>query len=227
MAFDMHHFKKTLKKIWHFIWESDSVWSWIVNIILAFILIKFIVYPGLGFALQTSHPVVAVVSGSMEHKMVEKGSIYEICGKGFDEKQRMTFERYWETCGPWYSDHTDITKEEFKEFMFSNGFNTGDIMVLKGVDPEDVNVGDTIVYVSPSEPHPIIHRVVGISDDGKYRLVMKGDHNGGADRGGDYISSDRIIGKAVFRIPFLGWIKKGAANAWTSITYNWHAMRGA
>ena len=59
--------KKRLKKIWYFIWEDNSIWSWIVNIILAFVLIKFIVYPGLGFLLSTSHPVVAVVSESMEH----------------------------------------------------------------------------------------------------------------------------------------------------------------
>ena len=48
-------------KVWWFLWEDDSVWSWLANIVLAFVLIKFIVYPGLGLALQTSHPIVAVV----------------------------------------------------------------------------------------------------------------------------------------------------------------------
>jgi len=67
--------KKILKKTWWFIWESDSIWSWIVNIILAFVIIKFLVYPGLGFAMQTSHPIVAVVSGSMEHKAVHPCSL--------------------------------------------------------------------------------------------------------------------------------------------------------
>ena len=61
--------KKELKtkwsKFWYFIWEDDSVWSWIVNIGLAFLLIKFIVYPGLGLILATDFPVVAVVSGSI------------------------------------------------------------------------------------------------------------------------------------------------------------------
>src|SRR3989339_334584 len=65
----MDGWKNLLKKLWHFIWEDNSVWSWIANIALAFILIKFIVYPGLGFILSTSHPVVAVVSESMEHNM--------------------------------------------------------------------------------------------------------------------------------------------------------------
>jgi signal peptidase I len=64
---DKKELKKLWKKVWYFVWEDNSVWSWIVNIILAFVLIKFVVYPGLGFVLTTSHPVVAVVSGSMEH----------------------------------------------------------------------------------------------------------------------------------------------------------------
>ena len=59
--------KKALRKAWWFIWEDDSIWSWIANIVLAFVLIKFIVYPGLGLILGTNYPIVAVVSGSMEH----------------------------------------------------------------------------------------------------------------------------------------------------------------
>ena len=64
---DKKKFINILKKTWHFIWEDDSVWSWIVNIILAIVLIKFIIYPGLGLVLGTSYPIVAVVSDSMEH----------------------------------------------------------------------------------------------------------------------------------------------------------------
>ena len=56
-----------IKRLWNFIWKEDSLLSWVVNIILAFVIVKFIIYPGLGFILGTSYPVVAVVSGSMEH----------------------------------------------------------------------------------------------------------------------------------------------------------------
>ena len=56
------------KGIWYFIWEDNSLLSWIVNVILAFVLIKFIIYPGLGLLFSTSYPIVAVVSGSMEHQ---------------------------------------------------------------------------------------------------------------------------------------------------------------
>ena len=57
----------TLKKTWNFLWKSDSVWSWLVSFVLAFIIVKFLIYPGLGLILGTGFPIVAVVSGSMEH----------------------------------------------------------------------------------------------------------------------------------------------------------------
>ena len=78
--------KKVLKGIWYFIWEDNSFWSWIVNIILAFVLIKFIVYPGLGFLLGTGFPIVAVISGSMDHSL----SGNNICGN-FNSKDLFSF----------------------------------------------------------------------------------------------------------------------------------------
>ena len=105
-------FKKILKKIWWFIWESNSIWSWIVNIILAFILIKFIVYPVIGLILSTSHPIVAVVSGSMEHdgNFQEWWESNAICGNT-NCNQALYYQQY------------EITQEDFQNFRFKNGFN--------------------------------------------------------------------------------------------------------
>lgn len=198
--------KSTWGKIWYFIWDDNSVWSWLVNIILAFVIIKFLVYPGLGLALSTSHPIVAVVSGSMEHD----GS----------------FNDWWNTQHNYY-DNMNITKEQFKEFDFKNGFNTGDIMVLRGKDPKKIEVGEIIVYQS-LRPDPIIHRVVDVwEEDGITHYHTKGDHN--SEEIMEYwlngqrvmpgtlgstvvlderdITEDLYIGKAVFRIPFLGYVK--------------------
>lgn len=184
----MGDLKRALKKVWHFIWEEDSLLSWIVNVILAFILIKFIVYPGLGLLLGTSHPVVAVVSGSMEHD----GS----------------FEQWWQSQEGFYKE-VNITKEKFLGFNFRNGFNTGDIMVLKGVKAEDIRAGDIIVYMT-NKPDPIIHRVVKIKrENGEYYFQTKGDHNTGSNEDEKKIGKESIIGKAIFRVPLLGWIKIG------------------
>ena len=179
-------FKRRAKRVWKFIWEDDSVWSWVVNIVLAFVLIKFVVYPGLGFALGTSHPVVAVISESMEHN------------EPFDD--------WWSNGGQWYRDH-GISKEEFSQFILRNGFNKGDIIVLRGA--KDAEVGDIIVFQS-GRPDPIIHRVVKM---GKV-YQTKGDNrrtnqqqirNALLDE--TNIPENEVIGKALFKVPFLGYIK--------------------
>jgi hypothetical protein len=197
-----HGKKPLLKQIWHFIWDDDSIWSWIVNVILAFVLIKFLLYPGIGLLLGTTHPVVAVVSGSMEHGRDNFGVI---CGTR-PENFKGGFDGFWDNCGSFYSQFS-ITKEDFRKYSFANGFNTGDIMVLFGRNPKNINVGDVIVYGS-GQPDPIIHRIVAKwQEDGKYYFTTKGDHNIGMLSFENKIPEENVIGKAVFRIPFLGYIK--------------------
>ncbi len=179
-----------LKEIWHFIWEEDSLLSWVVNIILAFVIIKFILYPGLGLILNTSYPIVAVVSSSMEHNI------------GFDE--------WWQNNGNFYLGF-NITKEEFSKFDFKNGFNKGDIMILVGKSPEKIDVGEIIVYRS-KRPDPIIHRVIDKwQENGKWFFQTKGDNNIAQIKTNDLdetrVTEEQLIGKALLRIPLLGYIK--------------------
>jgi len=66
----------------------------------------------------------------------------------------------------------------------------------------DIKKGDVIVFWG-SASEPIIHRVVKI--DNTYQT--KGDHNSGS-RGDEMnITEDKILGRAVLRIPYLGWLK--------------------
>ncbi|HLC80213.1 MAG TPA: signal peptidase I [Candidatus Nanoarchaeia archaeon] len=191
--------KKTLpflKKVWHFIWHDDSIWSWLVNLVLAFVLIKFIVFPVLGLIFSTGYPIVAVVSSSMEHQG--------------------NFEQFWGKAGAWYEDK-NIAKEQFKDFYWKNGFNRGDVLFLRGKAAEDIQVGEVIVFQS-SKPQPIIHRVVKKwQENGKYYFQTKGDNNpdslnlknGNIDE--TKISQEYVIGKAWLRLPYLGWVKIGFA----------------
>ena len=189
----MGDWKNLLKKLWHFIWNDNSIWSWIANIALAFVLIKFVVYPGLGFALATSHPVVAVVSESMEHNE--------------------EFDIWWEKSGSWYMANS-ISKESFSGFSLKNGFNKGDIMVLKGKKSKDIKIGDVIVFWS-AKKDPIIHRVVKKRDNnGAYYFQTKGDNyrtNPTSIKSPfldeTNISEGQVVGNAILRIPFLGYLK--------------------
>ncbi|MBI2649805.1 signal peptidase I [Candidatus Woesearchaeota archaeon] len=189
----MKGWRKRWKKVWHFIWEDNSVWSWIVNIVLAFVLIKFIVYPGLGFLLQTSHPVVAVVSESMEHNG--------------------NFDDWWDKSSEWYAAN-GIAKEDFEKFPLKNGFDKGDIMVMKGKKPENIEIGDVVVFWS-AKKDPIIHRIVRKWQNNSINyLQTKGDNyktnpvsikNAFLDE--TKISEEQVVGNAVLRIPLLGYIK--------------------
>ncbi|MBW2987115.1 signal peptidase I [Candidatus Woesearchaeota archaeon] len=204
--------KKILKRIWRFIWHDNSVWSWIVNIILAFVIIKFLVYPGLGLLLGTNYPIVAVVSGSMDHHLTSSG---EICGN-YPMNYDNNLQDFWTVCGSWYEE-IGITSQQFQEFSFKNGFRRGDIIVLKGKDPKDINIGDVIVF-SANNPRiksdPIIHRVVDSTEtEGTYIFQTKGDHNKDSwdDQviGETRISENRILGTGWFKLPWLGYLKIG------------------
>ncbi len=185
--------KDFLKRLWHFIWNDNSILSWIVNIVLAFLIVKFLIYPGLGLLLGTSFPVVAVVSDSMEH-------------------DGLSFQEWWNEREEIYSSF-DIRRDDFFDYKFRNGFNAGDLMVLVGVEVDDIRQGDSLVFLG-NAPGPIIHRVVKIDrEDEEIFIQTMGDNkdkNKGSRPDEFGITEERIIGKAVFRIPYLGWVKLGA-----------------
>lgn len=175
-------FKFYSKKIYRFIFYDDSLLSWIINIILAFLLVKFLIYPGLALALGSELPLVAVISGSMHHD-------------GLD------YEEWWDENQEWYLEN-DITSGEFQNYNFVNGFNKGDVMVLGAYD--DIEVGDVLVYASSGHPYPIIHRVTYINEE-DLTYELKGDNNDVADP--DLVENEQLIGKALYRIPYIGWVK--------------------
>ncbi len=201
----------SIKKIWNFIWKEDSVLSWVISIILAFVIVKFIIYPLLGLILGTGFPIVAVVSESMEHRASCSNSeclSYKICGEEVGSKGYYHFDKYFETCGEWYNDN-DIEYREFKEFSLKNGFNKGDVMILVGAEAKNIKVGDVVVF-DGNLNYPIIHRTVKVwNENGTYYFQTKGDNNGDSSSNEKKISEDKLVGKAVVRLPLLGWVKIG------------------
>ncbi len=213
LMFFMSNIFKNFRKLWNWIWNSDSFLSWIVALILIFVFVKFIFFPVLSLILGTSLPLAGVESSSMDHQIVNDGFGYNLCGNNYeeDEKNYINFNEYWETCGEWYEEN-EINKEKFSEFSLRNGFSKGDIIFVWGrFDPK---IGDIIIFKAEdsSAPRPIIHRIVSI--DGEI-IATKGDHNSQQLRKGNNIfdtdetniDKDQIVGKAVLKIPYLGWPK--------------------
>ncbi|ASJ01497.1 signal peptidase I [Thermococcus gorgonarius] len=61
-------------------------------------------------------------------------------------------------------------------------FYRGDVVLLKGVSPDDIKVGDVIVYNAPMYAYPIIHRVreiktVEVNGHEEKCFVTWGDNN--------------------------------------------------
>jgi hypothetical protein len=202
-----------LKRFWHFLWYEDSVASWTVSIALSFILIKFVLYPLMGLALGTQFPVVAVVSDSMEHNQ--------------------DFDAWWARHEDYYLRY-NITRNEFVTYPMPNGFDKGDLILLLGTPPDEIERGDIIVYWG-GKAYPIIHRAVATYDQDTAlpRFATKGDNNLGqiVTSGLDERNipawvacsseadgkCDVLLGRAVLRIPWLGWVKIGFVNLLNSV----------
>lgn len=181
--------KNIIVRFWSFL-QEDTWQSWIVSLILLVVLIRFVFFPTLGFITGSRLPLVVIESCSLYHE------------SGFDE--------WWNNNREWYETH-GITEEEFRNFSYSNGLNKGDIIFVWG--RAAYRMGNIIIFEPNPEAtaaHPIIHRIVSTNP-----YETKGDHNlkqltvNNNAQGIDEtdIPEERIIGKAVFKIPFLGWVK--------------------
>jgi signal peptidase I len=193
----------SLKSFWNWLWNSDSWLSYLVFLLVVFVFVKFIFLPGLGFVFQTSLPMAIVESSSMDHYALQVPGIQgnSICGKTFEDSQFLNEQEYWNVCGEWYEQNTNITKEQFESFKFNNGFRKGDLMIIFGKKISEIKVGDTLIF-NAGRSNPIIHRVVSVNP-----LQTKGDHNSAQLLEEQNINSNQIIGVAVARIPYIGWIK--------------------
>lgn len=150
----------------------------------------------------TSLPLAIVESSSMDHHLLANSQGYEICGTLSQEKAFLNKEEYWKTCGKWYEDNFNITEEQFSNFKFSNGFSKGDLIIIYG--KRTIDIGDIIIFQT-NRAHPIIHRVISESPT----LQTKGDHNSDQLAEEKNISDNQVIGTAIARIPYIGWVKLG------------------
>ena len=86
--------------------------------------------------------------------------------------------------------------------------NVGDLLILKGIPPEDIKVGDIIVFRAtwlPSSEPPVVHRVVAIENrSGILYFYTKGDNNRFRDPAP--APQQNVIGVVIFVIPRIGII---------------------
>ncbi|MCD6247847.1 MAG: signal peptidase I [Hadesarchaea archaeon] len=130
--------------------------------------------------LHTDTPMMAIVSNSMKHM----------------DNSWMSF----------IHNHYGVDFSTIDNFPVKGGFERGDLIVVKGVSsPEEIKLGDVIVYNSEDSKIPIVHRVVQIENlDGEIFFTTKGDNP--RILATEEVSFDNVIGKVVFVIPKLGYL---------------------
>lgn len=87
----------------------------------------------------------------------------------------------------------------------SPSIETGDVIIVSRVNPDDLNIGDVIQYMA--DGYTVTHRIVDMyeTNEGKF-FITKGDANELPD---DPVSEARVIGKVVFVIPKIGLFPLG------------------
>jgi len=182
-------FKKFWNNFWYIVWKDESFKGWIISIIFIFIVIKFVFFPVLSLTTGTKLPLAIVESCSMYHK----GNLFS------------DYSSWWTRHENKYSE-LQLSKEQFKNFNFNNGFSKGDILFIIKAKPEKLKVGNVIIFEG-NQQNPIIHRIIKIENE-KYIFSTMGDNNNGQLSVEKEIKSEQLVGKAVFRItPWFGWAK--------------------
>tara|TARA_Y100000310_G_scaffold166108_1_gene165821 strand:- start:2005 stop:2586 length:582 start_codon:yes stop_codon:yes gene_type:complete len=176
----MDNFISVVKKFWKFLLK-DTWPSFLLTLVFALIFIKFIFFPALSFITGTSLPLVIVESCSMYHH--EYG-----------------FEKIFESSV--YRTH-GLKLENTSNWDFQNGLKKGDVIFV--VRPKNIGVGDVIIFHG-GKSYPLIHRTIYSNNT----YSTKGDNYITNPSQTDFekkIRKDKVIGKALFRIPFIGWAK--------------------
>lgn len=192
------NFKK-VKKFWNWTWNSSSISSYFVSFLLSFIIIKFLIFPTLNVSFNNEIPISIVVSGSMEHKIVNG----KICTSyGGNQNKDLNVDEWWDKCNKYYLDY-GITKQNFTNFHFTNGLNIGDILLISGwKNKKEYNVGDVVAFYPQDLVNvkletlefnksffyqtkgPVIHRVIKkFEKNGEIFYQTKGDHNANSNKG--------------------------------------------
>ena len=88
-------------------------------------------------------------------------------------------------------------------------YNVGDLVYVKNVDPETIEIGDAITFVLDENLTVATHRVVGIDLENSH-FFTKGDANETPDS--NPVHFKNLVGKVVFKLPLLGYVADWVQN---------------
>lgn len=117
--------------------------------------------------------------------------------------------------------NNNITVGGIRLFSVATGsmvpvYNVGDILISKEVDPEDIEVGDDIVYKGEKGSFSgkvVTHRVISTEkqEDGNYKIITQGVANNASD---PEINQTQVYGKIVCKLYILSFLGKLVRNTY-------------
>ncbi len=100
----------------------------------------------------------------------------------------------------WYLEN-GFTLEEINSWPFQKGLNIGDAVIIKPIkNISELKVGDVVVFNAGLD-EPIIHRIIKLDNN---TFTTHGDNNPGLLSVEQNVSYDKLVGKAVAKIPLIG-----------------------
>ena len=114
--------------------------------------------------------------------------------------------------------NNEVTLGGYRIFVVATGsmipkYEVGDVLVSKEIPPEEIKVGDDVVYTGKEgsfKDKVVTHQVIFIEKDGEnYRIITKGIANTGED---PEITQNEVMGKVICKLGLLGFFQRAVSN---------------
>ena len=114
--------------------------------------------------------------------------------------------------------NNEVTLGGYRIFVVATGsmipkYEVGDVLVSKEIAPEEIKVGDDIVYTGKEgsfKDKVVTHQVIFIEKENEnYRIITKGIANTGED---PEITQNEVMGKVIYKLGLLSFFQRAVSN---------------
>ena len=114
--------------------------------------------------------------------------------------------------------NNEVTLCGYRIFVVATGsmvpkYEVGDVLVSKEIPPEEIKVGDDIVYTGKEgsfKDKVVTHQVIFIEKENEnYRIITKGIANTGED---PEITQNEVMGKVIYKLGLLSFFQRAVSN---------------
>lgn len=114
--------------------------------------------------------------------------------------------------------NNEVALGGYRIFVVATGsmepkYQVGDVLVAKEIEPENIKVGDDIVYTGKDgsfKGKVVTHQVISIEkEEDNFKIVTKGIANSAED---PEITQEQVMGKVIYKMKLLSVFEKAVSN---------------